>query len=275
MENIINIKGLNTEKSSSYHHIEDMTVAEITNHINEEDQIVPFAVKAALNQINALIEQTVMVVKNSGRIFYIGAGTSGRLGIVDASECPPTFGTDPNMVVGIIAGGHGAMFQSVEGAEDDPIQGFLDLQSYNVSIDDIVIGISASGQAPYVVNALRQCQENGIKTGCICSNYNSKMSQYSDYPIEIGGLGPEFITGSSRMKSGTAQKLVLNMISTVTCALNGGVVGSEMANMALSNSKLVERGIHMVMNAQQVSYDEAVVIIKNNGGKMKGLLIKK
>jgi len=262
MKNIINIKGLTTEKSSSYRHIEHMTIAEITSHINEEDQIVPFAIKAAMDQINALIEQTVMVVKNSGRIFYIGAGTSGRLGIVDASECPPTFGADPDMVVGIIAGGPGAIFKAVEGAEDSTTQGFIDLLSHRLSNDDIVIGIAASGRTPYVVHSLKKCQEMGIKTGCIVSNHNSEIAQYSDFPIEVI-LGPEFITGSSRMKSGTAQKLILNMITTTTFALNGGVIDNKMSRMNPSNEKLKERQVQWVMDELKVNRSEAIELLKD------------
>lgn len=266
-----NIINLATEQPSTYSHIEHMTVAEITYFMNREDKRVPDAIEAALPQINLLVECTVEVIKNGGRLFYIGAGTSGRLGIVDASECPPTFGTDPEMVVGIIAGGHGAMFQAVEGAEDNPMQGSIDLEAHGVSPLDFVVGISASGQAPYVVNALAWCRENSIATGCICSNRDSQMARNSDFPIEVT-LGPEFISGSSRLKSGTAQKLILNMISTTTFAKNGGVVDNVMANMKATNYKLVERGINNLMQRKGVGYDEAKKMIEQNGGSTKGLL---
>lgn len=263
-DNTVNIKGLSTEQDSFYRHIEKMSVTEITSYINAEDHKVAKAVKNSLSAINALVEYTVTVIKNGGRIFYIGAGTSGRLGVVDASECPPTFGTDFGTVIGIIAGGDGAIRKAVEDAEDSTTQGFLDLQLHHVSIDDIVIGIAASGRTPYVVHALAECRKRGIKTGCIVCNTNSELAQQSDYPVEIAGLGPEFITGSTRMKSGTAQKMVLNIITTTTFALNGGVIDNKMSRMMPTNAKLRERQIGWIMDGLNISREEVVERLKTS-----------
>uniref|UniRef100_UPI004049A9D6 N-acetylmuramic acid 6-phosphate etherase n=1 Tax=Gelidibacter sp. TaxID=2018083 RepID=UPI004049A9D6 len=245
-----------TEQDSHYNHLEQMTINELLQNINTEDKTVPLAVEKAIPQIEKLVEQIVIKLKSGGRLFYIGAGTSGRLGIVDASECPPTFGVPHDLVIGLIAGGDKAIRKAVEFAEDSTTQGYEDLQSYNVSSKDVVIGIAASGTTPYVINSLKKCNENNIITGGISCNHNSPLSQTAQYPIEII-VGPEFVTGSSRMKAGTAQKLVLNMISTATMIQLGKVKGNKMVDMQLSNHKLVDRGVKMLMNELQVNQSEA------------------
>lgn len=245
-----------TEQDSNYNHLEKMSISELLININNEDKTVPFAVEKAIPQIEVLIEQVVFKLKSGGRLFYIGAGTSGRLGIVDASECPPTFGVPHELVVGLMAGGDTAIRKAVEFAEDSKIQGWKDLQKHNISHNDVVVGIAASGTTPYVISALDKCNENNILTGCITCNHNSPLSQAAKYPIEVI-VGPEFVTGSSRMKAGTAQKLVLNMITTATMIQLGTVEGNKMIDMQLSNNKLVDRGVKMVMNALNISETEA------------------
>ena len=252
-----------TELPSPYRHLEKMTVKELITNINNEDKTVPFAVEKALPQIETLITEIVDKMLAGGRLFYIGAGTSGRLGILDASECPPTYGVPYDMVIGIIAGGETAITRAVENAEDDPEQGFKDLQQYAVSPKDVVIGIAASGTTPYVISALKQCKENGIATGCITCNANTPLAEVADFPVEVV-TGPEFVTGSTRMKSGTAQKLVLNMISTAVMIQLGRVEDNCMVNMMLTNDKLVDRGTHMLM--QQLGTGDYE--------KVKGLLLK-
>lgn len=245
-----------TEQDSHYNHLEQMTVNELLHNINNEDKTVPLAVEKVIPQIEKLVTQIVPKLQSGGRLFYIGAGTSGRLGIVDASECPPTFGVPHDVVIGLIAGGDTAIRKAVEFAEDSTTQGYEDLQSYNVSSKDVVIGIAASGTTPYVINALKKCNENNIITGGISCNHNSPLSQTAQYPIEVI-VGPEFVTGSSRMKAGTAQKLVLNMISTATMIQLGKVKGNKMVDMQLSNNKLVDRGIQILMKELHISYPEA------------------
>ncbi len=245
-----------TEQDSSYHNLENMSINEIITSINTEDKTVPLAVEKALPQIEELITKAVEKLKNGGRIFYMGAGTSGRLGILDASECPPTFGVSHNMVIGLIAGGDSAIRKAVENAEDSKTQGWKDLKAYQISDKDIVIGIAASGTTPYVVSALEDCNKNNIVTGCITCNKNSPLAITAKYPIEVV-VGPEFLTGSSRMKAGTAQKLVLNMITTTTMIQLGKVKGNKMVDMQLSNVKLVNRGTKMIMDALNVSEKEA------------------
>lgn len=249
-----------TEQDSNYNNLEDMSINEIISNMNAEDKSVPFAVEKALPQIQVLIEQVVNQLKKGGRLFYIGAGTSGRLGILDASECPPTFGVPHDLVIGLIAGGDTAIRKAVENAEDSTTQGWLDMQNYNISERDIVIGIAASGTTPYVVHALKTCNENNIITGCITCNKNSPLSVTSKFPIEVV-VGPEFLTGSSRMKAGTAQKLVLNMITTTSLVQLGKVKGNKMVDMQLSNDKLVERGVTMIMNELQVSKEKAINLL--------------
>lgn len=235
-----------TEQVSPYRHLEKMPVSELLTHINEEDKKIPYVVEKAIPQIEKLVEAITDKMWSGGRLFYIGAGTSGRLAIVDASECPPTFGVSPDRVIGIIAGGKKAMTEPVEFAEDSLTRGWEDLRKYNVNHKDVVIGIAASGTTPYVIAALKKCREQGIITGCITNNPGSPIAGQADYPVELP-VGPEFVTGSTRMKSGTSQKLVLNMISTATMIQLGRVEDNKMVNMQLSNQKLVERGVKMLM----------------------------
>jgi len=245
-----------TEQDSNYSHLEKMSIKELLININQEDKTVPFAVEKAIPQIKVLVNQVVGKLKNGGRLFYIGSGTSGRLGIVDASECPPTFGVSHDLVIGIIAGGDIAIRKAVEFAEDSFDQGWKDLQEHNISKKDIVIGIAASGTTPYVIGAMKNCNKNNIVTGCITCNENSPLSQSTKFPIEVV-VGPEFVTGSSRMKAGTAQKLVLNMITTATMIQLGHVKGNKMVDMQLSNNKLVDRGTKMIMNELNISKSKA------------------
>ena len=253
-----------TEQSSAFDHLEKMSVAELLSNINQEDQSVPFAVEKALPQIELLVTQIVSKLQNGGRLFYIGAGTSGRMGILDASECPPTFGVPFELVNGIIAGGDLAIRKAVERAEDDTNQAWIDLQQHNISNKDAVIGIAASGATPYVIGGLQKCNENQIITGSISCNAGSPLSQTAQFPIEVI-VGPEFVTGSSRMKAGTAQKLVLNMISTATMIRLGKVKGNKMVDMQLSNDKLVERGIQMIIAETGVTHAEAKTLLLENG----------
>ena len=245
-----------TEQSSKYEHLEKMSVIELLQNINNEDKTVPLAVERALPQIESLVEQIVAKMKLGGRLFYIGAGTSGRLGIVDASECPPTFGVPFDLVIGLIAGGDDAIRKAVEFAEDDTNQAWNDLQEWNITENDVVIGIAASGTTPYVIGGLEKCNQNNIITGCITCNEGSPLSKTAQFPIEVV-VGPEFVTGSSRMKAGTAQKLVLNMISTTTMIQLGRVKGNKMVDMQLSNNKLVDRGTRMIMEELSVNYEDA------------------
>lgn len=250
-----------TEQDSNHNHLEKMSISELLKNINEEDKTVPLAVEKALPQIEDLVSQIVEKLKHGGRLFYMGAGTSGRLGIVDASECPPTFGVPHELVIGIIAGGDYAIRKAVEFAEDSTTQGWKDLQGYQITKDDVVIGIAASGTTPYVISALEACNNNNIITGCITCNNNSPLGLVSKYPIEVV-VGPEFVTGSSRMKAGTAQKLVLNMITTSTMIQLGHVKGNKMVDMQLSNNKLVDRGAKMIMKEINVSETEALALLK-------------
>jgi N-acetylmuramic acid 6-phosphate etherase len=253
-----------TEQSSKYEHLEKMSVQELLYNINNEDKTVPIAVEKALPQIEKLIDQIVLKMKLGGRLFYIGAGTSGRIGILDASECPPTFGVPFDLVNGIIAGGDKAIRKAVENAEDSTTQAWIDLCELNITKKDVVIGIAASGTTPYVISGLIKCNENNIITGSISCNEGSPLSETSQFPIEVV-VGPEFVTGSSRMKAGTAQKLVLNMISTATMIQLGKVKGNKMVDMQLSNEKLVDRGVKMIMGEIRVSYDEALILLTNYG----------
>lgn len=235
-----------TEQSSLYHHLEKMSVMEIITHMNEEDGGVAASVKKSLPQIQKLIEAVSDRMMLGGRLFYIGAGTSGRLGILDASECPPTYGVPEGLVVGIIAGGEKAIIHAIENAEDDEEQGWLDLKVYKVNSGDFVLGIASSGTTPYVIGTLRACRKNGIATGSIACNPDSPVSAVADYPVEVI-VGPEFVTGSTRMKSGTAQKMVLNMISTTAMIKLGRVEDNKMVNMQLTNKKIINRGVRMLM----------------------------
>jgi N-acetylmuramic acid 6-phosphate etherase len=254
-----------TESESAYNHLEKMTVSELLTNINKEDSTVPEAIKKAIPQIEALIYVIVDKMLVGGRLFYIGAGTSGRLGVVDASECPPTYGVPYGLVVAIIAGGNKAITEAVEFAEDDTEQGWKDLQQHTINANDVVIGIAASGTTPYVIAALENCQQHNIVTGSISCNSNSPLSNAANFPIEVE-VGPEFVTGSTRMKSGTAQKLVLNMISTSVMIQLGRVEGNRMVNMQLTNDKLVDRGVKMVMEKLQITdYEKARALLLEKG----------
>ncbi|AFL79788.1 N-acetylmuramic acid 6-phosphate etherase [Aequorivita sublithincola DSM 14238] len=250
-----------TESDSKYNHLEKMSVSELLQNINNEDKTVAFSVEKALPQIEKLTEKVVEKLKDGGRLFYIGAGTSGRLGIVDASECPPTFGVPHDLVVGLIAGGDIAIRKAVEFAEDSENQGWEDLQKENISDKDVVIGIAASGTTPYVIGALKKCNEGNIPTGCITCNEGSPLALTAQFPIVVT-VGAEFVTGSSRMKAGTAQKLVLNMISTAAMIQLGRVKGNKMVDMQLSNNKLVDRGVKMIMSELDVSEKEAQSLLE-------------
>lgn len=257
-----------TEQPSHYRHLEEMTTEEVLININNEDRTVPNVIAQSIPNITVLVDIIKERIFSGGRLFYIGAGTSGRLGVLDASECPPTYGVSPDLVVGIMAGGDSALRYGVEEAEDDEQLGWADLRRYQVSCKDIVIGIAASGTTPYVVGALRNAQKAGITTACIVCNQNSPIAQYADYPIELI-VGPEFVSGSTRMKSGTAQKLVLNMISTATMIGIGLVEDNQMVNMQISNNKLIDRGVHMIMKQAGVTDYEAAKIALLKHGSVK------
>lgn len=259
-----------TEAESRFRSLETLSTKELLNGINEEDKTVPLAVEAAIPNIEKLIEAAFARMSKGGRLFYLGAGTSGRLGIVDASECPPTYGVPQGLVIGLIAGGDKAIRKAVEFAEDDSKQGFKDLDEHSITTNDFVIGIAASGTTPYVIGALEECRTRGIATGCITCNPDSPLAKASDYPIEVV-VGPEFVTGSTRMKSGTAQKLVLNMISTTLMIKLGRVKGNRMVDMQLSNNKLVDRGIKMVMDELKISFEQARQLLEKHGSVRKAI----
>jgi N-acetylmuramic acid 6-phosphate etherase len=250
-----------TESPSPYQHLEKQSVRNLLKAINREDKTVPLAVEKAIPQIERLVWAVIRKMKAGGRLFYIGAGTSGRLGIVDASEIPPTYGMPHGKVIGLIAGGDKAIRKAVEFAEDDPNQAWKDLKKHRITSSDVVIGIAASGRTPYVVGGLKTAQQHGITTGCITCNPETELARYADYPVEVI-VGPELLTGSTRMKSGTAQKLVLNMISTTTMIKLGRVKGNRMVDMQLTNNKLINRGIRMIMEELGVSQSEAEKLLK-------------
>ncbi len=256
---------MTTETSSNYDHLEQMSVHDLLTNINREDQSVPLAVEKAIPQIVPLVTQLAERMKEGGRLFYIGAGTSGRLGVVDASECPPTYGVSPDLVVGLIAGGDGAIRKSVEHAEDDPEQAWEDMAPHKPGPFDTVIGIAASGRTPYVIGGLHQARKAGLLTGCIVCNEGSAVAAAAEFPVEVV-VGPEFVTGSTRMKSGTAQKLVLNMISTAAMIQLGHVKGNKMIDMKLSNVKLKDRAAKMVMAETGVDYAAAEQLLAQHGG---------
>ncbi|HEU4719405.1 MAG TPA: N-acetylmuramic acid 6-phosphate etherase [Bacteroidia bacterium] len=259
-----------TESESRYDHLEKMSTEEILTSINREDRTVPEAVGKIIPDIGKLVDVVAEKMKNGGRLFYLGAGTSGRLGIVDASECPPTFGVPHGLVVGIIAGGDSAIRRAVEFAEDDTEQGWKDLQEHVIGKEDVVIGIAASGTTPYVVGALKKCNAEGIITGCITCNPGSPAAMEAKHPL-VAVVGPEFVTGSTRMKSGTAQKLILNMLSTGVMIKLGRVKGNRMVDMQLSNNKLIDRGTKMVMEATGLSYEKANDLLKKHGSVRKAI----
>jgi len=253
-----------TETASNYDNLEHMGVRELLTNINQEDKTVPLAVEKAIPQLEKLVEATEAKMKDGGRLFYIGAGTSGRLGVVDASECPPTFGVPFEMVIGIMAGGDTAIRRAVENAEDDDQQAIKDLDAYNVSEKDVVVGIAASGRTPYVIGGLQACNERGITTGCIVCNADSKVAAVAKYPVEVV-TGPEFLTGSTRMKAGTGQKLALNMLTTSVMIRLGKVKGNKMVDMQLTNHKLVNRAVRMIMEEISVSEDKAKELLDLHG----------
>jgi N-acetylmuramic acid 6-phosphate etherase len=254
----------NTESPSHFHNLETLSTHELLAGINSVDQTVPLAVAKALPQIEALVEATVARLREGGRLFYIGAGTSGRLGILDASECPPTFGVPQGLVIGLIAGGDKAIRQAVENAEDDAEQAWQDLSAFDISEKDIVVGIAASGRTPYVIGGLNQARQHGIATGCIVCNAGSAVATAAEFPVEVV-TGPEFVTGSTRMKAGTAQKLVLNMLTTATMIQLGRVKGNKMVDMQLSNAKLVDRGERMLMDELGIAQAEAAELLRQHG----------
>lgn len=245
-----------SEQPSLYDDLEKKPVGEILRDINNEDKKVAIAVEKAIPAIEKLVEKIIPRMKGGGRIFYIGAGTSGRLGVLDASEIPPTFGMDPSWVIGLIAGGDTALRNPVENAEDNTLQGWYDLQKYNINPKDTVIGIAASGTTPYVIGALEEARKNGILTAAITSNPDAPVSEAADIPIEMI-VGPEYVTGSSRMKSGTGQKMICNMITTSVMIKMGRVKGNKMVNMQLANAKLVDRGTRMIVEELGLPYEEA------------------
>ena len=260
-----------TEQSSEYRHLEKMSIHDLLVNINSEDKKVPVAIEKAIPQIEKLVIAIADKMLAGGRLFYIGAGTSGRLAIVDASECPPTYGVPADMVVGIIAGGSKALTQAVENAEDNITQGWKDLSAHHIGNKDVVIGIAASCTTPYVIAALNRCREKGIITGCITNNPGSPIVDAADYPVEVA-VGPEFVTGSTRMKSGTSQKLVLNMISTSVMIQLGRVEDNKMVNMLLSNKKLLDRGTKMLMEQLNISeYKTANSLLKKHGSVKKAM----
>jgi N-acetylmuramic acid 6-phosphate etherase len=258
-----------TEEQGHYRHLEKMSVQEILTFINREDKLVPEAVEKAIPQIEPLTTVIADKMLAGGRLFYIGAGTSGRLGILDASEIPPTYGMPFGLIVGLIAGGEDAIQRPIENAEDNALQGWIDLEEHEISDKDVVIGIAASGTTPYVLGALEGCQKRNIITGCLTCNLGTPLARLADYPVEVI-VGPEFVTGSTRMKSGTAQKLVLNMISTAVMIRIGRVEDNSMVNMALTNSKLVDRGTKMLMKETGSSdYEKAKALLVKYGSVKK------
>nr|WKN40318.1 N-acetylmuramic acid 6-phosphate etherase [Tunicatimonas sp. TK19036] len=259
-----------TESASLYDHLEKMPIGELLAGINNEDKKVAYAVENVIPQIQKLVEGTVARMKKGGRLFYIGAGTSGRLGVVDASECPPTYGVPHDWVIGIMAGGDSAIRKAVEFAEDDPEQAWKDLQEYNINEKDILVGIAASGRTPYVIGGVETARTNGILTGCITCNEGSALAAAVEIPIEVV-VGPEFVTGSTRMKAGTAQKLVLNMLSTATMIGLGRVKGNRMVDMQLSNHKLVDRGERMIMEELGIERDQAKQLLEQHGSVRKAV----
>ncbi len=259
-----------TESSSNYDQLEQMSFSELLVNMNKEDKTVPLAIEKAIPSIEKLAIAVHEKLSNGGRLFYIGAGTSGRLGIVDASECPPTYGVPHGMVIGLIAGGDSAIRKAIEFAEDDPNQAWKDLQDHDISVKDIVIGIAASGTTPYVIGGLGICRENGIATGCVTCNPDAPVTHVSDFPVEVV-VGPEFVTGSTRMKAGTAQKLTLNMITTSVMVKLGRVKGNKMVDMQLSNDKLVDRGTNMVMAETGLDYATANALLLSEGSVRKAV----
>jgi N-acetylmuramic acid 6-phosphate etherase len=259
-----------TETPSPFDNLEEMSVLELLRNINSEDAKVHVAVGKAIPQIHQLVGKIVERMKKGGRVFYLGAGTSGRLGVLDASEIPPTFGVPDNMVIGIIAGGDVALRKSVEAAEDDPLKAWEELQKFKINFNDTVIGIAASGSTPYVRGGVKLAREHGILTGCITCNPHSEIAEIAEFPIEAI-VGPEFVTGSTRLKAGTAQKMILNMITTTIMIKLGRVKGNRMVNMQLTNKKLIERGTKMIVEELGIETDLARRLLLVHGSVKKAL----
>jgi N-acetylmuramic acid 6-phosphate etherase len=259
-----------TEQESRYHNLEEKSSLELIVEINQEDKTVALAVEKCIPEITQVVDLAYSLMAKGGRLFYIGAGTSGRLGILDASECPPTFGVPHDWVIGLIAGGDKAIRKAVENAEDNPDQAWLDLKEYFITSKDMVIGIAASGTTPYVINGLATCREKGITTACITCNPGAPLTEVADVAI-VPVVGPEYVTGSSRMKAGTAQKMVLNMISTAVMIKLGRVKGNRMVNMQLTNKKLVQRGVDMIMLMGKVDEARASSLLKQYGSVKNAL----
>ena len=259
-----------TEASSAYDNLEEMSIRQLLEGIHNEDKKILPAIEKAIPQIEKLVTEIVPRVKKGGRLFYVGAGTSGRLGILDASEIPPTYGVGPDLVIGLIAGGDQAIRKAVESAEDNEELSWEDLQEFNINKTDTVVGIAASGRTPYVIGAVSKARENGILTGCITANPGSELAKNSDIPIEAV-VGPEFVTGSTRMKAGTAQKLILNMITTTLMIQLGRVKGNRMVNMQLTNKKLIERGTKIIMDELGYSRNKAQRMLLLHGSVQKVL----
>jgi N-acetylmuramic acid 6-phosphate etherase len=265
-KNIISI----TESSSNFEDLDKMSVHELLTNINQEDSKVHLAVKEAIPEIEDLINRIVKRMLKGGRIFYLGAGTSGRLGVLDASEVPPTFGVPDTMVIGLIAGGETALRKAVESAEDDPDKAWKELEIFNINTKDTVIGIAASGTTQYVIGGLKKARENGILTGCITCNPGSKIVEVTEFPIVVV-VGPEFLTGSTRLKAGTAQKMILNMITTTVMIKLGRVKGNKMVNMQLTNKKLIERGTRMIVEELNIQREAARILLLQHGSVKKAL----
>lgn len=259
-----------TEQDSLYNNLEEKSTSEILNNINKEDKSVAIAVEKTIPKITNLVDAAFVKMEAGGRLFYIGAGTSGRLGVLDASECPPTFGVSFELVVGIIAGGDKAIRRAVENAEDDTEQAWKDLQKFDINKNDVLVGIAASGRTPYVIGGLKKANELGLVTGCIVCNANSEVAANAKYPIEVV-VGPEYLTGSTRMKAGTAQKLVLNMLSTALMIKLGKVKGNKMVDMQLTNNKLVNRGVNMIVSETGVTKEMASQLLDKHGSVRKAV----
>ena len=259
-----------TEQDSLYDNLELKSTIEILSEINQEDKTVAYIIEKTIPKIQPLVDIIYKKITQGGRLFYIGSGTSGRLGILDASECPPTFGVDKGLVIGIIAGGYKAIRESQEFAEDSLTQAWTDLKSYDITKKDVVIGIAASGTTTYVLGVIKKCNENKITTGCITCNKKSPLSTISNYPIEAV-VGPEYITGSSRMKSGTAQKLILNMISSTVMIKLGRIKGNKMVDMQLANNKLVKRGEEIVKSELNITESKAKELLKKDSNVRKAI----
>lgn len=259
-----------TESDSNHQDLDKMSTLELLTNMNREDQKVAFAVQREITKIEKFVDAAFERMNNGGRIFYMGAGTSGRLGILDASECPPTFGVSPGLIIGLIAGGDSAIRSAVEFAEDDREQGWKDLMEYHIDKNDVVIGIAASGTTPYVLGTIQTANENGILTAGISCNPDSPLVKLAQHSM-VAEVGPEFVTGSTRMKSGTAQKLILNMISTSLMIKLGRVEGNKMVDMQLSNHKLVERGVHMIQSQIDIDFETAKLILLQHGSVRKAV----